>query len=64
MAEPVVEVGFSHDDRCASKHDRHRLSNIPSPNEGDDAIIEPITSAVERLEAASARATRPKGPDI
>jgi hypothetical protein len=31
------------------------LATSPSPNEGDDAISRPITSAVERLEAASAR---------
>jgi hypothetical protein len=46
----------SHDDRVASKQDRHRLSNIPlAQNERDEAISKRITGAVERFEAASAR---------
>jgi hypothetical protein len=50
--------------RCLQTRSSPTWQHPPRPNEGDDAISRRITSAVERLEAASARATRPKGPDI
>jgi hypothetical protein len=52
----VASSGDSQDDRAASKQYRHTLGNIPlDSNEREDAMNQRITSAVRRLETASAR---------
>jgi hypothetical protein len=55
----------SQGDRAASKQDRHTLGNVPlASDEREEAFTQRITSAVERLEAASARENAAESRDL